>query len=278
MKCFLNNFAHLYNVGTKTNLTIIVDKKVYVVYSLLLNQIIVIKVINHISNKQSDFSLTDWLLMAVINIEIAIPLEICSFDNYSLSVLYDCLDGFFQYQLKYDSRDDRLLPSSGKLLHLTQELAGLGGNSQFFSNQLSVQLNQQLMNRVVSEIADIFLCFLTKVPTTVSYFKFINTVFICRSSECLLWSHRDKLQYSVMKTFWSSLSAQFFFLESVVSTASRKTFWALKQEFVTKLSFLNSFTECLLIGNTVLLMSRQYQSVTEKSVCWSDRVPLTKPL
>ncbi|KAK7098539.1 sorting and assembly machinery component 50 homolog A-like isoform X2 [Littorina saxatilis] len=52
-----------------------------------------------------------------------------------------------------DMRDDGILPSSGSLLRLTQEYAGLGGNVEFSKQELELQFNKSLFWDTVVQLS-----------------------------------------------------------------------------------------------------------------------------
>lgn len=52
-----------------------------------------------------------------------------------------------------DTRDDAILPSEGTLFKLTQEFAGLGGNAQFFKNDVEYQVNKSLFLSTVLQLS-----------------------------------------------------------------------------------------------------------------------------
>lgn len=54
------------------------------------------------------------------------------------------LKSALKHTFKIDSRDSAVLPNSGSLLKLTQELAGLGGDAQFLKHDLELQFNRRL--------------------------------------------------------------------------------------------------------------------------------------
>jgi outer membrane protein insertion porin family len=52
----------------------------------------------------------------------------------------------------YDTRDNGALPTTGSLVRLIQEYSGLNGDVQFFKNELELQHNFRLTNRITGQL------------------------------------------------------------------------------------------------------------------------------